>query len=121
LAAASTHVRRRDLGNHTNCGASHPAPMETNLFEADHLNNERMFDACVQRTPDRHAAARYERMHALGPMLLALIGAPLPPGGRRRRRTCRALIEPSDRRAFRRNCSSLIEKFEAAPDMPLRR
>ena len=116
-AVASTHLRRREAGHFRNCGAGHLDPAETNLFEADHLNYERMFDAWMQKSPFPHVAVRYERMHALAPTLSALVGAPLPLVERRRRRTRHGLIEPSDRRAIRQTYGRLIDKVEAAPDL----
>jgi hypothetical protein len=116
-AVASTRLRRFEDGHFRNCGAGHLNPAETNIFEADHLNYERMFDAWMQKTPVPHIAVRYERLHALAPAVSALIGAPLPLVDRRRRRTRHGLIEPSDRRAIRQTYGRLIEKVEAAADL----
>jgi hypothetical protein len=116
-SVASTRQRRYTQSHFDNCGAGHLSPDDTDIYDADHLNYEKMFDAWMQRTTLPHVAVRYERLHALAPALTKLLGCPLPLIERRRRRTRHEAIDPADRRRIRKAYRSLIEKVAQAPDL----
>jgi hypothetical protein len=116
-SVASTRLRRYTQAHFDNCGAGHLSPESVDIFDADHLNYERMFDAWMQRTAVPHVCVRYERLHALAPVVSRMIAAPLPLVEHRRRRTRHDVIDPKDRRRIRRSYASLIGKVTAAPDL----
>jgi len=113
----STRNHRYTQEHFENCGAGHLSPEDVDIYEADHLNFEKMFDAWMCQTAIPHVCVRYGRLHALAPAISALIGVPLSLPKRRRRRTLHKDVAPGDRNRIRQAYNSLIHKVSDAPDL----
>ena len=116
-SVVSTRNHRYTQEHFENCGAGHLSPNKVDIYDADHLNFEEMFDAWMARTAIPHVCVRYGQVHALAPTIAGLIGVPfsLPP--KRRRRTQPMDIPQEDRNWIRRAYGSLIDKVAHAPDL----
>jgi hypothetical protein len=113
-AVVSTRLKRYDMNHFRNCGSGHLSPTTTDIYEADYLNYERMFDAWMAPLGIPHVCIRYSRLHELSPIAESLIGVaiPLPP------RTPRVTKVPQDIRfRIEKTYHALVSKIERAPDI----
>lgn len=116
-SVASTRKYRYTQQHFENCGAGQLSPQEVDIYDADHLNFERMFDAWMAKTAIPHVCVRYGQIHALAPIISELIGVPFSLPKKHRRRTQPADMAQEERCRIRRAYASLIHKISHAPDL----
>lgn len=116
-AVFSTRLHRWDRGHFRNCGVPDLDPATADVFRADVLGYERMFDAWMGPQPFDLVAVRYERLHANADLVASVLGTAfeLPPFRPRRRHDAR--MDPADRAAAARTYARLAGKVAAAPDV----
>jgi hypothetical protein len=114
-SVVSTRHKRYDARHFRNCGAGHLSPETTDIYEGDHLNYERMFDAWMRPNGIPHACVRYEDVHNLAPVIARLIGHEFSLPARVERKTTSRAVTAQDRERIERAYSGLIEKVRLAP------
>lgn len=118
-SVVSTRKRRYTKEHFENCGAGHLSPEDVDIYDADHLNLEKMFDAWMCRSAIPHICVRYGHIHRLAAAISAFIDIPFTLPRKRRRRTRLTDIPSADRDRIRHAYASLSHKVSTAPDLSL--
>ncbi|NDY96287.1 hypothetical protein [Wenzhouxiangella limi] len=113
-SVVSTREKRFDAGHFRNCGAEHLSPETSDLYEADHLNYEKMFDAWMRPNGIPHVCVRYDRIHELADIVEKLLGCQVPLPEKKSRTT---RVRSADRFRIESAYASLIQKVRLAPDL----
>lgn len=116
-SVVSTRKHRYTKEHFENCGAGHLSPESVDIFDADHLNFEKMFDAWMCSSAIPHVCVRYGHIHRLAATISAFIELPFTLPKKRARRTRPASIPTGDRKRIRNAYASLIHKVSSAPDL----
>ncbi len=119
LSVISTVQKRYNRNHFENCGAADLDPEEVDIFDADHLNYERMWDAWTARQSFPVVALRYESLHKSIRHVENLLGQDIPLPSFKRREASARDVSPEDLQRIRQTYAGLRRKVNRAPDFSL--
>jgi len=121
LSVLSTKRKRMTEGHFRNCGAGHLDPETTDIFSADVLNYEKMFDSWMQKQTFDLMCLRYETLWENLSVIDAFFGRPVKIPDQRHRGTKEVRSDEDTLIKINNTYKGLIEKIRLAPDVSIYR